>query len=675
MRVLSLFDGMSCGRIALERAGLPVTEYLASEIDKYAIQVSESNYPDIIRLGDVRGVDPINLGKIDLLIGGSPCQSFSFAGKRAGMATKEKQEITDLSTYLRLKSECFEFEGQSYLFWEYVRVLEGLRVENPGIKFLLENVDVERRWELVISRALGVNPVVINSRLVSAQNRVRLYWTDIGMKPMGLFGDMHSIIEQPKDRGLLLKDVLEQEVDEKYYLSANAIKYLNRVPMNQRFLQDEQDEKGGCITANYHKGVTYNVITVAMRGRNPDNPTSREPGLSTEQRLEPIIDGKTNTLTTVQKDNLIQERRIIQLNMAEEFGGQPRQQNRVYSIEGVSPALLADMSSRSHAIRVPEATKKGYVDIEPGECFDFTGITSTTRRGRKMTDKANAMTTAHQMMRYTEDYRIRRLTPLECERLQTVPDNEIICVFALCLDQVKNYVNAVEQNPKLLKLALSAEKEELNEFVKLANQNMKQNNQLTKSIVQQGVDMMTQRQINQCTKINQKENNTTVNNAENIVMCKSQNQEEDFVLPNVFINITEGRTMRVGMEELHQKGNHSTIHLNGKKPLALFGNEIMQLVKDVDAGMKKTNDLSSIFTTLSVLSTKSLEQMLATYYWFAKSAITGFTQDTTNQNSLSVQFQINDGYTAVVSDTARYKMLGNGWTVDVIVHIFSYLKQ
>jgi len=613
---LSLFDGMSCGRIALERAGLPVTEYLASEIDKYAIQVSESNYPDIIRLGDVRGVDPINLGKIDLLIGGSPCQSFSFAGKRAGMATKEKQEITDLSTYLRLKSECFEFEGQSYLFWEYVRVLEGLRVENPGIKFLLENVDMERRWELVISRALGVNPVVINSRLVSAQNRVRLYWTNIGMKPMGLFGDMHSIIEQPKDRGLLLKDVLEQEVDEKYYLSANAIKYLNRVPMNQRFLQDEQDEKGGCITANYHKGVPYNVITVAMRGRNPDNPTSREPGLKTEQRLEPIIDGKTNTLTTVQKDNLIQECQIISMKLgrSNEFTHQNK-------------------SGKAYAL---------YTSGRDGFMFNN---------------------------------RIRRLTPLECERLQTVPDNEIICVFALCLDQVKNYVNAVEQNPKLLKLALSAEKEELNEFVKLANQNMKQNNQLTKSIVQQGVDMMTQRQINQCTKINQKENNTTVNNAENIVMCKSQNQEEDFVLPNVFINITEGRTMRVGMEELHQKGNHSTIHLNGKKPLALFGNEIMQLVKDVDAGMKKTNDLSSIFTTLSVLSTKSLEQMLATYYWFAKSAITGFTQDTTNQNSLSVQFQINDGYTAVVSDTARYKMLGNGWTVDVIVHIFSYLKQ
>ena len=616
MRVLSLFDGMSCGRIALERAGLPVTEYLASEIDKYAIQVSESNYPDIIRLGDVRGVDPINLGKIDLLIGGSPCQSFSFAGKRAGMATKEKQEITDLSTYLRLKSECFEFEGQSYLFWEYVRVLEGLRVENPGIKFLLENVDMERRWELVISRALGVNPVVINSRLVSAQNRVRLYWTNIGMKPMGLFGDMHSIIEQPKDRGLLLKDVLEQEVDEKYYLSANAIKYLNRVPMNQRFLQDEQDEKGGCITANYHKGVPYNAITVAMRGRNPDNPTSSEPGLKTEQRLEPRIDGKTNTLTTVQKDNLIQERQIISMKLG-----------------------------RSNEFTHQNKSGKAYaLDTSGKDGFMFNN-------------------------------RIRRLTPLECERLQTVPDNEIICVFALCLDQVKNYVNAVEQNPKLLKLALSAEKEELNEFVKLANQNMKQNNQLTKSIVQQGVDMMTQRQINQCTKINQKENNTTVNNAENIVMCKSQNQEEDFVLPNVFINITEGRTMRVGMEELHQKGNHSTIHLNGKKPLALFGNEIMQLVKDVDAGMKKTNDLSSIFTTLSVLSTKSLEQMLATYYWFAKSAITGFTQDTTNQNSLSVQFQINDGYTAVVSDTARYKMLGNGWTVDVIVHIFSYLKQ
>ena len=595
MRVLSLFDGMSCGRIALERAGLPVTEYLASEIDKYAIQVSESNYPDIIRLGDVRGVDPINLGKIDLLIGGSPCQSFSFAGKRAGMATKEKQEITDLSTYLRLKSECFEFEGQSYLFWEYVRVLEGLRVENPGIKFLLENVDMERRWELVISRALGVNPVVINSRLVSAQNRVRLYWTNIGMKPMGLFGDMHSIIEQPKDRGLLLKDVLEQEVDEKYYLSANAIKYLNRVPMNQRFLQDEQDEKGGCITANYHKGVPYNVITVAM-------------------------------------------------------------------------------SSRSHAIRVPEATKKGYVDIEPGECFDFTGITSTTRRGRKMTDKANAMTTAHQMMRYTEDYRIRRLTPLECERLQTVPDNEIICVFALCLDQVKNYVNAVEQNPKLLKLALSAEKEKLNEFVKLANQNTKQSNQQTKCIVPPGADMMTQRQINQYTKINQKENNTTANNAENIVMCKSQNQEADSALPNAFINITEGKIIHFGTEELHRNGSHSTIHLNGKKPLVMFGNEIMELVKNVGVGMKKNGDMNFTSTTLSALSISSLEQMLATYYLFAKNAITGYIPNITNQKSLSVQFQINDGYTSIVSDTQRYKALGNGWTVDVISFIFSFLR-
>ena len=123
MNVLSLFDGMSCGQQALERSGIKVDNYFASEIDKYAIKVTMNNYPNTIQLGSVVGVDGYSLPKIDLLIGGSPCQSFSFAGKRKGMSTKDEQEILTLDHYLQLKAEQYEFEGQSYLFWEYMRLL------------------------------------------------------------------------------------------------------------------------------------------------------------------------------------------------------------------------------------------------------------------------------------------------------------------------------------------------------------------------------------------------------------------------------------------------------------------------------------------------------------------------------------------------------------------------
>jgi len=123
MRVLSLFDGISCGQQALERAGFKVDKYFASEIDKYAIQVTMANYPNTIQLGSVVNVDGYSLPKIDLLIGGSPCQSFSFAGKRKGMATKCETEILTLEHYLELKEQGFEFEGQSYLFWEHNQIL------------------------------------------------------------------------------------------------------------------------------------------------------------------------------------------------------------------------------------------------------------------------------------------------------------------------------------------------------------------------------------------------------------------------------------------------------------------------------------------------------------------------------------------------------------------------
>lgn len=205
MNVLSLFDGMSCGRIALERAGIPATQYYASEIDKHAINVAMANYPDTIQLGDVQLVNACDLPKIDLLIGGSPCQGFSIAGK--GLAFDDPR---------------------SALIMDFFRILDECRAINPEVKFLLENVPMAKQAEVEISRRLGINPIVINASLVSAQNRVRLFWTNIGMQQGGLFGHPFCVIPQPTDKGIILRDILEPKVDEKYYLSEKALARIDR---------------------------------------------------------------------------------------------------------------------------------------------------------------------------------------------------------------------------------------------------------------------------------------------------------------------------------------------------------------------------------------------------------------------------------------------------------------
>jgi len=167
---LSLFDGISCGQIALNRAGVKVNNYFASEIDKHAIKVTQHNYPNTVQVGDVTTVKCADLPKIDLLIGGSPCQGFSFAGKQLNFD-----------------------DPRSKLFFEFVRLLK----ETKPKYFLLENVLMKKEYEQIITDHLGIEPIFINSALVSAQNRKRLYWTNI------------PNVTEPKDKGILLKDITE----------------------------------------------------------------------------------------------------------------------------------------------------------------------------------------------------------------------------------------------------------------------------------------------------------------------------------------------------------------------------------------------------------------------------------------------------------------------------------
>ena len=271
MNVLSLFDGMSCGQQALERAGISYDKYYASEIDKHAIKVTQANYPSTIQLGSVTGVDGYALPQIDLLIGGSPCQSFSFAGLRKGMSTKDEQEVLTLEHYLKLKQEGYEFEGQSYLFWEFMRILKEVKPKY----FLLENVMMGEKWEKVLSKAIGVNPIEINSALVSAQNRRRLYWTNIGLEPAGLFGFLESSIKQPKDKNILLKDILETDVDEKYFLSEKFINWLYRhsEKTGNKFKIIDGERKGSClnVSALCSVNLSSDFIVHSTFGRTSTN--------------------------------------------------------------------------------------------------------------------------------------------------------------------------------------------------------------------------------------------------------------------------------------------------------------------------------------------------------------------------------------------------------------------
>lgn len=241
MIVLSLFDGISAGRVALDRAGIPVERYYRAEIDKYATQVAHNNYPDSSDLGDVlnwREWD-IDWSSVDLLIGGSPCQGFSFAGKQLAFD-----------------------DPRSRLFFVFHEILYHIYTCNPRVKYMLENVKMKKEHLDVITSRLGVSPVLINSALVSAQNRQRYYW-------------YNWKCEQPDDKGIVLRDIIDDSLN-----LAESIRPCNRIKEGDvGHIAETSDIKGmDCIKRVYGQGGKAPTLTTMGGGH-------REPKLAVTDTL------------------------------------------------------------------------------------------------------------------------------------------------------------------------------------------------------------------------------------------------------------------------------------------------------------------------------------------------------------------------------------------------------
>lgn len=291
MNVLSLFDGIACGRLALQRANINVDTYYASEIEKSSIKVALTNFPNIIEVGDVRNLNAKDFKNIDLMIWGSPCQNFSMAGKRQGMTTKDKITIDTLDKYLYYKQQNYSFEGQSYLFWEAIRLLKEIKPKY----FLMENVNMADKWKDIITKELNVQPIEINSNLVSAQNRVRLYWTNI------------PNVSVPQDKNIELKDILEKDknwnkatiVGRRLNQEGKREDYNKNIPITQCLeVRASNTSKSNCLTTVEKD----NVLTSLPIGRHKNafklNLPFRYYSQTEYERLQTLPDGYTNCLSS-----------------------------------------------------------------------------------------------------------------------------------------------------------------------------------------------------------------------------------------------------------------------------------------------------------------------------------------------------------------------------------------
>ncbi len=386
MNVLSLFDGMSCGRIALDRLGIKVDNYYASEIDKYAMKVSEANYPDIIQVGDVTELDTSTLPNIDLIMGGSPCQGFSFAGKQLAFD-----------------------DPRSALFFEFVRCVKELKPKY----FLLENVRMKKEYLDIISEHMGVEPIMINSALVSAQNRVRYYWTNI------------PGVEQPEQRGIVLRDILETNTSSEYLAGENLQKnYKGGNQLNPNYKSQANtihnvDGKSGTICAGTHgyangyvEDFDKNLSKMTTKDDKSFCLTSNYHGAIAENSIK----RKQRTMIPTNKP--------LHIGTAVDIKGHD-QIKRVYSEDGKSPTLTTCGGGHREPKVVCGAWRGRY--YKDGVRQDHKGsVAGKTKQMLELRkdEKTNTVTTVQKdNVVVKDDVYWRKLTPVECERLQTVPDD------------------------------------------------------------------------------------------------------------------------------------------------------------------------------------------------------------------------------------------------------------
>ncbi len=416
--VLSLFDGMSCGQIALNRLGIPIKTYYASEIEPYPIKVTQANYPDTIQLGDVRDISLESLPeKPDIILAGSPCTGFSFAGKRLAFD-----------------------DPQSVLFFEFVRLLKEIEPE----WFLLENVKMKKEYLNVITEHVGVEPILLNSALVSAQNRWRYYWTNI------------PGINEPEDRGIVLRDILETEIGQEHFYKQKSIDYMERgndkwqqagSRRADRYEQTPDTEKSFTLTANWHKGVPYNYFKDDL-SRLPDKADVIKSNYykSSQANFENDKTKGSKFSATGVPQKLHKPK---QVGVAAEINGHDYLK-RVYSPDGKSPTLNScSGGNREPKVAIyqkPRGTNKGGIRAKDGKTPSLTSsswqennllVKAGAIRGRYNGDgttyqkleikddgKSNTLTTVEKdNVLVDSEMRWRKLTPIEAERLQTVDDN------------------------------------------------------------------------------------------------------------------------------------------------------------------------------------------------------------------------------------------------------------
>jgi DNA (cytosine-5)-methyltransferase 3A len=375
INVLSLFDGMSCGQIALDRAGIKVNNYFASEIDKYAIQVAKHNYPNTKHIGSVVDVKGSDLPKIDLLIGGSPCQGFSFAGKQLNFD-----------------------DPRSKLFFEFVR----LKNECNPTYFLLENVKMKKEYQDIITEHLGVEPIEINSNLLSAQNRKRLYWTNI------------PNISMPKDKGILLKDIVHENESLNTILNGNYAEWFAK---NAEF----QLSKKYC-SLSPDKAITMTARQYASWNGNYWFEILSEyivPFDKTLQILDKEIQsGKVGYFRKDSQANRVYYIHDKAITLTGEAGGGAAKMGQ-YLFGNITKNEQQLLSYVDGELRVSQATKLGYDIANKGDTINFSLPNSKTRRGRVGKGKANTLDTqCNQGVYLDSDYLFGCITPDRVEKRQ-----------------------------------------------------------------------------------------------------------------------------------------------------------------------------------------------------------------------------------------------------------------